>query len=480
VISRAMIFCTMFSAYVTAGARDELTLSCRPSAVSELIHAALTNRSSLLARLYETKQRELESFAVLSGYLPQISLNAAVMRGSRDIVLNAAESRVVYKMLPSGEIVLDPAKSRSVFETVSVFSKNKLYLRATQKLIDFAGPGQQYRIARQSKRIAEIDELLQADSVRYEVERDLIRMWKLTNKRCFIGSLGMAADSAIGREEERYAVGILDVPTIWGSRARFASIEAEIGRYKDDMSEALSNLSSSTELACPGPIDNNATHFFVDTALNFAQQHDLCFYLEQAEQNRKELQIREEQIIQAQYEEDFYKKSYLPTVNLALQVDRGGIISWFSPAEFASNTLTRRRRPLWSVAIEFDWAFDGMANAHRARAAEYGVSRAIMEKNDTRRLVRQEIENSHAELGRRQKSMDAAQEALVAAQKTFAKQEAQYTLGLTSYVDFDIARQTLERADYDLLEAKSETAVAARELLFRSGYPYVADRYVIS
>jgi len=421
-----------------------------PLTIDQACRAALFGRSSQKSREYETRKRKADSLAVLSGYLPQISLSTAYITGSRsDTILR---------------------------ERVSVFAKNRTYLRAQQRLIDFAGPVQRYRIAQQDTSIAMLNELLDGDKIHWEVERDFITLWKLHHKKPFIAALGKSASSMLNTEENRGCLGLLDYPSVTKAQALFARDHTLVARYTDDMQESWSNLQASIDQEINAPLSDEETSLFVERSIWFGLEHDLPFYLRQAQCYRKELQVKEEEIRREQMREELYLKSYLPTVSAYVQLDRGGLISWFSPVGIsAGGDVRRRKAPLWQCGVEFNWEFDGLANAHRAVGAQESVAKAIMERNDTLRIIRREVESGHAHLERKVKDLAAAEQAMIAAEQTYKKEQSRLDLGLLSKPAFDAAQQAVEQARYALIEAKSEAALASQELLYKCGYPNVTD-----
>ena len=428
---------------------DILKLFCKPLTIKKAFRTARSNRNDQRAREQETRKRKADSLAELSAYLPQLKLSTAYITGSR-----------------SDDILR---------ERVNVFAKNRVYLTVYQTLINLAGPIQNYRIARQETYIAQLDELLNNDRIHWEVERDFITLWKLTHKHPYIAATKEAASSLLALEKNRMHIGLRELPGALASQARFADDRRTVARYTDDIGEAWTNMQTSVAHEVPEPLSENNTLIFVDEAIIFGAEHDLDFYVAKAKQYRKELQIKAEEIKREQIREELYTKSYLPSVSAYVQLDRGGLISWFSPIGVRGGTIERRKAPLWQLGVEFNWEFDGLANAHKAVGAQAAVAKAIAERNDTFRTIKREVENGYAQMGRQLTDLDAAERTLIAAEQIYAKEEARAALGLLSAPELDAARQSIEGARFAYTEAKSDAALASRELLYKCGYPNITD-----
>jgi len=428
---------------------DPLKLFCKPLTIENALRVAKVNRSDQRAREQETRKRKANSFAELSGYLPQLKLSTAYITGSR-----------------SDDILQ---------ERVNVFAKNRVYLTVYQTLINLAGPVQNYRIARQETYMAQLDELINSDRITWEVERDFITLWKLTHKHPYIAATKEAASSFLEAEKCRVEIGLRDLPSALATLAQFADDRRTVARYTDDAGEAWSNIQTSIAHEVSAPLSDPDTEGFVNESIIFGAEHELDFYLTKAGQHRKELQIKAEEIKREQIREELYTKSYLPSVSTYVQLDRGGLISWFSPIGVRGGTIERRKAPLWQFGVEFNWEFDGLANAHKAVGAQAAVAKAIAERNDTFRTIKREVESGYASMSRQLSDLDTAERALIAAEQMYAKEEARAALGLISSPEFDAAKRSFEQAQFAYTETKSNAALASRELLYKCGYPNTTD-----
>ncbi len=392
------------------------------------VETAYQNRSSLAARKHRIRVAKNNALAQLSGYLPQAHVRTVLTKSVQ-----------------------------------SVFPPSQTQIDFSQLLLNFAGPIGEYLIARQDTHIAEIGELLEQDLIRFQVESGFLDFWNITHKEKTIALLEQAAEKQFQKAHNQDRVGLLSITQWHDEKALFAEDMSTVLSYEDERNRKQAIFEHAIEQTLLPPLHTQSTLNFLSDALEDAAIHSVDYYQVQAMQHRKELGIKDQEIIQEEYRKDFFERSYLPSVSLFTTINNGQI-STFIDGQNAIKTF-------WQVGFSVDWDFDGLGNAHRASAADAAVTAKMMEKYDVINTINLEVQTTFYERQELRKQLDAAKVRLEESESTYRLQKKQYEIGDISAVALAAAEQAWEQAQFDFQDLKVKTVIKERELQFRCGYP---------
>lgn len=443
--SRALLF-SIFCLHTLSFARESEgyhSLGPQPELTPQsAIKQAYVSRSSLEANEYSAWTHRIEERIALSDLLPHIKMENFFMTG-----------------------------------TPGTFGKHEAEIVVTQRIIDLGGPLYQHSIARQKTHIAELEGLLQEDSVRHEVELGMLEVWRLQRKQDFVKAAAEAADQKLLLETHRGAVGELDIPALADVQARHKRIMAEVANYLSEARQSRIDLRSALERKTDQKLDPQAMESFVASSLEQATTASLPYYLDQALCSRKEIFIKDEEIHEQEYQEVLFARAYWPRLSFWARLNRSGIAGLFQePIATVSGTGLGIDPPdtivrtIWRVGARLDWEFDGFEAMHEVKATEFRTHRLLAERRDVLRQVRQEVEEGYETMQRKMNDLEASQDRLVAAEKSYNKQRVERQVGLITQTVFAKAQSDFEEAKFNEEETRIKVANAQRELAVRSGY----------
>ena len=439
----------------------------------QAVQQAYQYRSSLDAYEHQIQSLRLEERVALSGLLPQINVENYFSTGT--------------------------------FGTVG---KHEACLEIVQQLINFGGPLYEHSVARQRTIASEYQALLHADNIRSNVEQSMLEVWRLQRKKQYVDATVTASGKRFIQQAHRGGVGDLDMPAVGQVQAEYKRVMASAANYLSDKRKAGSDLERSMEVG--GNIDPIAMNDFVEKSLGLATSYSMGFYLDQAFHNRKELFIKNEQIIEKEYQESLFARSYIPSVSFYVRMNHSAAAGLFQdvstiptvtriasttncagqtvcdsddlftddevttvvavpPAELAVNTI-------WRLGIRLDWQFDGFAAIHQTMATDYLLHKDFAERRDLMRIIKNEVEVEYEQLQQKLNDLDASLEAFDAAERIYNKHSAEFQAGLITDIDMAEAVRDFEKAQFDKEEAQIKIADSHRELLARCGYPDIVDK----
>lgn len=408
-----------------------------PATLSRIILQAIEKRSSVRSRGKAALAQENLAIAQICGYLPQITVNQNVRK------IN----------LP-------------------VTDHNQATIQVTQLLFDLAGPLERYRIAQKDVAIAYLEQDLQRDNVRFQMEQSLLNHWDVHKRQRAFEKLRLSANKQFSKAQDQNTVGLLGLFDWMQQKAIFSQNIAAVMSYEDDKHISQYQLAKAMSQNIPKEaLDDAPLQEFVEQSIFNAQKYSLDFFLTLAQQHRKELAIKDQEIEQQEDYEKFYARSYIPTVAFYANIDHDGIFKNILNAASEPRRLTT----IWQAGLTFSWGFDGLANVFRSRAAEESVAQKVLEKRSTWSDIRLEVQTTHAQTQKLLKQLDAATEQYKSSQTEFDLKELQFKVGQLSPDDYVTAQYTWQAAQDTLRNAKVELAIKYRELVFRSGYPDNAE-----
>ncbi|MDP3889505.1 MAG: TolC family protein [bacterium] len=417
--------------------------------IEQAVQNAFLNRSSLKARNKIVQERNYSAWAQLSGYFPRVNVKTRLQRATKSILASDYLNR---KILPT-------------YQT---------FIEIRQFIVKFGGPFELYRIGKQEAEIATLQEAFEQDAIQFETEQSLLILWTKLLKEQSIQSIEQAAVRQFAKAQVDQEVGFLNLSQWINEQALLTERMATVQKYPDELGKAYVAFERAIEQPLDKQLNISALKNFVQTSIHNAQQYPLDFFLKKAYLHRKDLLIKEEEIIREEWREKFFIRSYLPSASFFANIANGTIFAQTVPPTIRGNTF-------WEFGLLFEWNFDGLGNAYQAGAAQNSTLAAILQKKDLERQINVEVQTNYYELQKRSKYLNAAQLRIIQQQQEFERKKAQHLVGELSDVDWATAQKNWEKAQFNLLNLEQQTAIKQRELLFSCGYPPLKnDEYTIT
>lgn len=399
-------------------------------------------------------------------YLPHLSLNKARAIGHeyRSIIkinqelwrsLKRSELIPISEYLPQVRFSMSASNNRA-----DVLPTKQLDVIITQLLYQGNGPIQKYKIAVHESEISWWQVALIKDQVQSQVEQSYLSLWRTQQEERSIYFLHQAATHEFDQGWNVNNVGLLAKPEWEQEHARYASALSIINGYQDRKKLDHDKLKFFVGKKIDESLAVKSTLEFLANNLSSAQKYDLPFYLKNAFKLRKELRINEQEILKEQRKRDLFAQSYLPTIFVQTNITN----TFFRRGSTPSGTF-------WQIALRLDWQFDGLGNAHRARANDAIVLAKMIERINTQNIITVEVQTAYHTVQGQLKELQAAQAQLKQQQAQYERAVVQHDIGEINGVAFSRAQETWEQAQFDVMNLTVKTVQNYRDLLFKAGYP---------
>lgn len=418
----------------------------QPIGIFQAINTGYANRPDLKKIWRDIKaSKELEK-AAISGYLPQIQVEAGAGKAS-------------------GGSFFAPKRFATLYFTQLLYSP--------------AGPIQLYRIAQQDTHILQWQELIQKDAIRFQAETGILDLWFSQQKDLLIKEYDLSAKLVYSKQMNEYKVGLSNKNLWMEQKADFALAQSRVKKYIDELLIASSNLERNLSIiATPETLINTESiNQMIDHALKTVPEQSAESYYQQAIANRQELRMIDEIILKETYWERFYCKSYFPSISLYTNVIKytyNGLTGKLTNLDpIVVNTINKLLtfETGWNAGFKFDWQFDGLENMFNSCAAEERAFAAMMDKLDKLQKIKQEVSVNHAKLQSLFKEFNVATTDYKHAENEIALKRKQLEVGLISPVDAKQAETVWLKAQYDYLTCKVNIAKQYQRLMYSCGYP---------
>lgn len=417
----------------------------RPIGIFQAVDTGYTNRPDLKKIWRDIRSnKELEK-AALSGYLPQIQVEAGAGKAS-------------------GGSFFAPKRFATLYFTQLLYSP--------------AGPIQLYRIAQQDSRILEWQQIIQKDAIRYESTTGLLDLWYSQQKDLLIKEYDLVSKMVYDKQIHEYKLGLSNKDLWLQQTADFALAQSRVRKYIDELMIASSNLERNLSILCTPAtsIDADSVIYMIDNALANSDASSVESYYQQALACRQELHLIDEMILKETYWERFYCKSYFPSISLYTNLIKyvyNGNSSQFENLGPIANTLNKlfSLTTGWNAGFKLDWQFDGLENMFNSCAADERAFSAMMDRLDKLQKIKQEVFTNHAKLQSLFKEFKVATADYKRADNEIILKRKQFEVGLISPVDIRQAETVWLKAQYDYLTSKVNVAKQYQRLLYSCGYP---------
>ena len=384
--------------------------------MQEAVEMAHKHRPSLNAFKYATQASKQDEKKAMAGYLPQVTLT-----------------------------------EQQSFQDGLKGPQNSISVQASQLVYSFAGPLEERRIAQKVTESSKYYEETHKDLVQNQVEAAFLQSWLLQRKNKFIEFLSKSSTENIKKSEHQNELDLLDKNVWMTDAATHSEKMSTVYLYTDELYNAKNQL----EYLIGKPFQNDETSITLkwDSKKEITLK-PLHYYYDQAIKNRKEIKQKQMEIEQQQEYQSYYRKKYLPTVNITGQSGRSSGIG--------NN----------SIGAALSWnVFDGGANYHVQNKANANKLKAMMEKESYVQQAKYDVQKAYYDLSSYLKQLVAKNIKLAQAKNEFILKKQQFEIGDISKVDLETAKYNWETQKFNWLSLKITAAVKERELYYACGYP---------
>ena len=382
--------------------------------LDESVKIAFARRASIKAAWYTINEfRELE-VAAIAPYLPNLSLFSLVTKVNRTRISS-----------------IDP--------------KYNVTFTLRQLVWDFGATIDLYRAAQHQTHIAILEEDLEKDSVQFETESSLLNMVRIVDQKKSIDALDKSSQVEIDRSTHQQEIGLLNQQEWLESLEQYEQSVSDVKRYSDELNNARSTLQramgievGSYQASCL-PI---AGEFMLTPSLFPVQ-----WYRDKALVNRKEIKIKDEEILREKYFKLNEQKAYSPRIAFFTRISRDAFLgaSSISP---------------WRTGMEVTWEFDGFASAKRASSTDYRIKKLKMLKTDIVQQVKLEVDNAYYKLNSFLKHIPTEYAAYFRSFDKFELSKLEFEIGKLADTDFIQAQTDWELARFRLIKFKINVAIS--------------------
>ena len=340
-----------------------------------------------------------------------------------------------------------------------------------QLLYSFAGPLQEYQIAKQDVAALKWQRLLDRDLVRFETEQTILHLWDEQKRKLSIRKLDAAAKAVLAMDIHKKRIGLLNLNVFYRTLAHYAETQATVKRYPDEISIAKTNVGHSIgfiNLDFINLNDLSVTSFInhAITQVRYFNNKDHCFNI--ALTNRKDLMINAELLQKELYQQRFLERSYIPTLGLYFNMVHYDYKISEGQAETLIGSIIDTG---WRLGLQFDWRFDGLANVFNASATEDRYYALTMERLNLIDKIKSEVYNLHSEMNISYKWYKAEKVRLAYTYNEFILRKEEHRVGMISDVQLEEARAGWENSQASFTHRKAIVAKKQSELYYACGYP---------
>jgi len=416
--------------------------------MDEAVEIAYQNKPDLKAYKYAIEEYKMKAKEALAGYFPKITLNADY-------------TQVQKQQTPALNAQLD----------------------VNQLVYSFAGPIEYYKQARKATRVVEYSNEKDKKNIRNEVEKAFLECWQVQQQQTAIQALYSASTESFARAEHANRVELLDKSAWLKSTSDYALNLAtvdnyyefvEIARQKleffmgqpldleiEDVRHPKNNVSANQDYKLKVKLVRDETKEDKNTSIN-----PLITYFDYAVKNREELKIALKNSEIAKDSVKIARGSRMPTVNLYMNTGTTKIL------QSDPDVYLGRRNSFYTVSAQVSWPiFDGLVSYYKENEAHATMLKELLNKDQAAQQAKFDVERTYHTLLSSHTTFKAKNLELKYAKNELKLKNQQFKIGEISKVELEIAKSDYEKYFYSWLEAKTDTEIKKRDLLFACGYP---------
>ncbi len=393
--------------------------------LNEAVNVAFRLRTSIKAAQFNIHELRESEGAAIAPYLPSMSLASLVTHVNRTRISS-----------------IDP--------------KHNVAFTLRQLIWDFGATIDLYRAAQRETHIAILEEILEKDSVQFETESSFLDLLATIEQKASIDALDQSSQAEIDRSSHQQKIGLLNQQEWLSALVQYEQSLSDVKRYSDELNTAHSELQRAmgVEIESPQKSCLSLSNDFLQTPNLFSVQ----WYHDQALANRKEIKIKDEEILREKYLKLNEQKAYAPRFAYFTRITRD--------AFRGGSSVTP-----WRTGLEITWEFDGFASAKRASATNYRIKKLKMLKTDTVQQVKLEVDKAYYKVNTFLKHIPTEYAAYFRSFDQFELSKKEFEIGKLAETDFIQAQTDWELARFRFIKFKINVTLAYRELLFVTGYP---------
>lgn len=418
--------------------------------MDEAVEIAYQNKPDLKAYKYAIEEYKMKAKEALAGYFPNITLNVDY-------------TQVQKQQTPALNAQLD----------------------VNQLVFSFAGPIEYYKQARKATQVVEYANEKDKKIIRNEVEKAFLECWQVQQQQKSIQALYNASTENFARAEHANKVELLDKSTWLKSTSDHALNLATVDNYYEFVEIARQKL----EFFMGQPLDleiEDVRHpknkissdknykLKVKLIKNEGSEKDddvtvlspLGSYFDYAIKNREELKIALKNSEIAKDSVKIARGSRMPTVNLYMNTGTSKVL------QADPDVYIGRRNSFYTVSAQVSWpVFDGLVSYYKENEAHATMLKELLNKDQAAQQAKFDVERTYHTLLSSHTTFKAKNLELKYAKNELKLKNQQFKIGEISKVELEIAKSDYEKYFYSWLEAKTDTEIKKRDLLFACGYP---------
>jgi len=389
--------------------------------MEEVIKMAHQYRPSLKAQQFNTQANKAIERQAIGGYLPQFTL-----------------------------------ENKSFFTHGQKGMQNQTTFQGKQLVYSFAGPLEEYKMARKGTHISRLEEEAHKNLIRNQVEVYFLTAYLEQEKHKTIEALDKSSQQNINKAKHENELNLLGKNDWLKHKALYAKDLSVVNFYTDEVNIAQKQLEQLTGKPLFSSQSKPTLKWHTEEKIKLKELDE---YLQIALKNRPEIKIYQSIIEKEQISTDYYKKHYLPSVGIS------GDVSKTSYAGSSGKKSTS------TIGLSLSWnIFDGTINTHKANQAHAKKLKAIMEKESIIQAIKFEVENAYYSLSKALKERDAKRIDFEQTKNEFELKKQQFELGDISSVAFENARTAWETNQFDWLAIQVNSAIKEKNLFFVCNY----------
>lgn len=393
--------------------------------LSQAVKSAILHKPTIQAFQYAVEGYRKQQKAILSPYIPNISLT---------------------------ETIYD---SRNSSAYKSAFGVN-----ATQKLIDLSSMDSY----KKAGKIAEsgIHRTKQhQNTVRLATETAFYSAWLSQHKAPTMNYLFNSSLSTFAKAKHSENLERLNKNDWLIANVSYAGSLTSIKNYQEELNDAEKTLGYYTQMPLIlGPMKKQKTI----TKLKWNPDRTFSLrpikhYQKLARNHNESIKLKQTEVDTETYNSSYYAKQYLPTFSVFGNASR---YDTYGGSSFTSK----------EAGVRLSWkVFDGLSNYFQKSASDKRKMKASLEKEDTLHLVRLNVRTAYSAFKQATANLETQKISYLQSHNEYILKKQLFKLGNISQVDFKNAEYSFELARFNWHAQSATTAIKESELLRACGYP---------
>lgn len=419
--------------------------------IQEAVDIALRNKPNLAAYKHAIEASKAKGMQVWSAYLPQVNLDTTIAQG-----------------MGQG----DPQTTIS--------------LGAQQLVYTFAGPIENYKMAKKQTNIIELSGDKDKKAIKNAVEAAFIECWRAQQQQNHIKALHKSSTETYQKQAHANKLQLLDKSDWLKSNTEHAQNLAFVENYYQGVELAQKKLEffmgqpidlTLTKLEKPSSRQHAPKRHVITLALEWQAPEEvnpqpLSTYYKFAMKNREELKIADKSVGIAKDQAYIAQRSNLPSVSVSASAGYASRESTpVGAAAVAQHNVPPRN--FYTFGAQVSWPiFNGLLNDYKEKEAHATMLKEMLGKDQALQDIKLAVDSAYHTLNQALTSLKAKKVDLQYTRNNLKLKQLQFKTGEIAKVDLDAAFTEWERAEYSWIELITDVAIKERNLAFACGYPH--------